>query len=193
MKIICILMTCMILLSGCSLIARQEQPQKVHSSFAGTGNMNVNVSGNHYVSQGGMLSGGVIEDKPVDDTGKEDEKDDQTEPPVTNQPEVDSELVGKWEYVDALEDVYILTLLEQGGAELELYFRDESDQLSRVYSMSFRPEIEDGRITIPGDTEYDPPSLVLQLEYVEGVGNILDVVSSAGSLSDLTEYFHRIG
>lgn len=201
MKILCVLLACVILLSGCSMMSQQEQPPAEHNmSFAGTGNFTVEDADGQYIVQGGMMSSGQVTDLPIkgddvdsDDTDDSDDIDDSKVPPVSDQTGSETGLTGKWEYIDTLTYVYTLTFHEQGGVELEQYYRQEDGQLSRFYSMSCRPEYENDRVTFPSDWEYGPPSLVLQLEYVEGVGDILSVVSSADSLSDLTEYFHRVG
>lgn len=115
-----------------------------------------------------------------------------TVPPVNDQSEIDRELVGKWQYVDTSEFSCILTIWDTGRIDEEWYWRQSDGQLSDSWSLrsTCRPTIEDGLITFPPDAEFDPPSLVLQLEYVEGVGHILRVVSCYSGT--FTEYFHRV-
>ena len=179
-KLYCLLIVAL-LLCGCAAQTQPEQPNVTHSAF---GSFDGSQGDMVYHVQDGMLVDGNVDATIPPET-------DATLPEVTTQPEQTSPLSGRWEYVDTLKALYILTLNDLGGAEIQMYAYDENGQPSLNYTMSDRPEIRDGRITFSGDTEYDPPSLVLQLEYVEGVGEILSVVSSQNSFADLTEYFYR--
>lgn len=169
------------------------------------------LSDGEIVYKDGMLSNGAVIilpgdfTEPVADDSIDDIEDtedynyteapvyaDDTVPPVTDQTESDSVLAGRWQYVDTSEFSCILTIWDTGRVDEEWYYRQSDGQLSNSCGLRATcwPTIEDGLITFPPDAEYDPPSLVLQLEYVEGVGHILRVVSDYNGV--FSEYFYRV-